>query len=209
MRKIVVVLGAFASMVTASAAFAQDKPVASKSDVKAAQNMQRVAHCVAEGRTAWSHEYVTIDYRTDRYRSIGEKLGNYSKTCDGFSRGLVSSGLVFAGAIAEGLLIDQGLLDNLAAATAYDPDMPPMQAFSGEDVFAYCVIRKDADGVANLLKTQIVSDDEMTALKALVPVLPTCVPEGKTPKFTREALRALFALAAYRLHAHNQEHAGG
>lgn len=208
MRKLVMALGAAASLFVGSAATAQDKPVASKSDVTAAQNMQRVAHCVAEGRSAWSHDYVTMDYRTKQYRALGEKLGNYGKTCPGFSRGLVSSGLVFAGAVAEGLLIDKGLVDDLAAATAYDPDMPPMQAYSGEDVFAYCVIRKDAAGVAALLKTQIVSDDEMTALKALVPVLPTCVPEGETPKFTREALRALFALAAYRLHAHNVAHAG-
>lgn len=191
------------SSALAAPAAAQDKPVAAKSTAEAAQSLQKVGHCIARGRPERAHEFVTMDYRSDAYRTIGRKLGRYSRSCAGFSHGLSSSSLIFAGAIAEGLLIDQGLVDRLADATAHDPARQPIEAGSGEDVFAYCVVRKDADAVAALLKTPYVSDEEMTALKALVPTLPQCVPEGQQPRFNREALRSLFALAAYRLYAHN------
>ncbi|MBW0144919.1 hypothetical protein [Sphingomicrobium clamense] len=196
-----------ASLAAAPMAFAQgQEAVASKSSVRGVQALQQVGHCLANDREALGHELVTIDYRSDRYKVVAERLGEYAPHCNEFRRGLRTSGLIFAGTIVEGLLLKHALLDDLAAHTAYDPDMPPVEARSGEDVMAYCVVRKAPVEVSDLLRTTMTSDEEMTALKALAGVLPTCVPEGQQPKFTREALRAIIALSAYRLYAHNLDH---
>lgn len=209
MRKFMMVMGAAASMVTAPVAMAQDKAVASKSDVRGVQALQSVGHCLADERMGWSQEFVTLNYRSDRYRTLGKRLMEYAPNCNEFRRGLRMSGLVFAGAIAEGLLIKEEVLADLGTHTAFDPEMPPVEALTAEDVFAYCVVRKAPDQVSTLLQTQMTSDEELEVLKAMVGVLPTCVPEGQKPEFTREALRSLFALAAYRLYAHNLEHRSG
>lgn len=209
MRKFMMVVGAVASMATASVAIAQDKAVASKSDVRGVQALQSVGHCLADERMGWSQEFVTLNYRSDRYRTLGKRLIEYAPNCNEFSRGLRMSGLIFAGAIAEGLLIKEDVLSDLGAHIAFDPELPPVEAITAEDVFAYCVVRKAPGEVSALLQTKMTSDEELEALKAMVGVLPTCVPEGQKPEFTREALRSLFALAAYRLHAHNLAHHSG
>lgn len=204
--RIVTIFMAVLCLVAATAPANAQDVVGSKSDVRGAQALQSVGHCLASERMAWSEEMVVLDYRSDRYRTLAKRLREYAPACNEFRRGLRTSGLIFAGAIAEGVLIEKGLLAELGDHVAYDPAMPAIEAMSAEDVFAYCVVRKAPEAVAALLETTITSDEELAQLKAMAPVLPTCVPEGQKPAFTREALRSLFALAAYRLYAHRQRH---
>lgn len=206
MSRSLLILSALA-LVAAPAAHAEPA-VASKSDARGIQALQNVGHCVAHERGAMSAEFVTIDYRSDRYRALSKKLGEVAAHCNDFRRGLRASGLIFAGAIAEGLLIEQGLLEDLATHTRYDPEAAPLEANSAEEVMAYCVVRKAPAEVSALLNTEMTSDEELAQLKAMAGVLPTCVPQGQSPQFTREALRALIALSAYRLHAHAQGEGG-
>lgn len=205
MRKMMMsVMALFAFGAAADAAQAQEAS-GTKWELRAARDLQLIGQCLAADRPEWAQEYVVIDYRSDRYHSLGKKLRERAERCDNFRRGIRPSGLIFAGALAEGLLREEGLLEALPAHVAYRADLPSVEARSGEDVFGYCVVRKQPDLVAELLGTETMSDEEMTSLKALAPILPTCVPQGQETKFTRESLRALFALSAYRLHAHNHQ----
>ncbi|WP_265570534.1 hypothetical protein [Sphingomicrobium nitratireducens] len=193
-----------AGLVLSSAAGAADKPVAAKSDAEVAQALQDVGHCVAASRPDLSAQYVTMDYKSDEYRKLGDKLGKAAARCKTYSHGLRSSGVVFAASIAEGLLIKDALLGDLAAHTAYREDLPSIEVQSPADLMAYCIVRKAPGETAALLATDLVSDEELAAFKTLAPVLPTCVPADAKAEFTREGLRSLIALAAYRLYAHNQ-----
>jgi hypothetical protein len=53
------------------------------------------------------------------------------------------------------------------------------------------------------LRTDPASKEELVALKAIGPTLSACVPANSKSEFTRESLRALLALGAWRLASHN------
>lgn len=202
MRYLSILSAAACMIVGANSAMAQDAPVASKSTERGAQALQNVGHCMAEMRGDWAEEFVTIDPSSARHKTLSKRLMDWALNCNEFRRGLETSSLIFKGALAEGLLIRDDVMTDLATHTAYDPELPPLETTIPEDLFGFCVVRKAPDQVATLLQTPMTSDEELEALKALAPVMPTCVPVGQQPKFTREALRSVFAIAAYRLYAH-------
>jgi hypothetical protein len=62
-----------------------------------------------------------------------------------------------------------------------------------------CVARKKPDLSRTLLMTRQGSKDEDAALKAIVPSVPSCVPQGSTIRFSTPILRGLIAEALYKL----------
>ena len=56
-----------------------------------------------------------------------------------------------------------------------------------------------------MLQADPATDEELAAIKAMAPTLSGCVPANSKSEFTREALRALLALGAYRLAIHNKQ----
>jgi hypothetical protein len=57
----------------------------------------------------------------------------------------------------------------------------------------------EADRVAAVLATVPASAEEAKAIAAITPKLAACVRQGAAATLNRPALRALFALAAYRI----------
>ena len=176
----------------------------SKSDAEGVQRVQQVGRCVARSEPQMVHELILTDHRSREYKkrvsAISRKQSECIREAGGNWR---SSGLLYVGALAEGALHERRVLDDLAAKTAYDASRPPIETESPGDLMGYCIVRKDPAQVVALLKTDAASDAELAALKAMAPSLSGCVPANSKSDFTREALRALIALNAYRLYAHN------
>ncbi|MDQ3077436.1 MAG: DNA replication terminus site-binding protein [Pseudomonadota bacterium] len=180
-------------------------PAGSKSDADAVERVQILGRCMARSHGGDIHKLILTDHRSADYRRRIEALQNKHVRCVLSSGGgnWRSPGLLYVGALAEGMLHERRLLANLASLTAYDPNRPAIQANSAGDVMAYCMVRRQPAQVGALLGTRAATDAELAALKELGPVLSGCVPANSKSEFTREALRALIALNAYRLYAHN------
>jgi len=72
-----------------------------------------------------------------------------------------------------------------------------------------CVARAKPADVFALFATTPASDAELAALKPTGDILPGCIPAGQTIKLNRPAVRAIYALGAYRLLAGNPAHPEG
>lgn len=203
MKRALILLGALLSAPVVAA------PVASKSDAEAVRRLQSTGSCVAQARPQLAHDLVLADHRSKDYRRLIRQVQDAHGDCPGEGLGFAAGGLLYAGAIAEALLRERGLVERLPEATAHDPSRPNIEARSVADFFAFCVVRQDAPRVAALFGAQVTSAAELDAILALQPAMGRCAPKDSKSEFTREALRALFALNAYRLYAHNAGTAEG
>ena len=114
---------------------------------------------------------------------------------------LSANSLLFAGAIAEAYLPEGR---DLVAAVAYDPTRPPVQARSEIEVMSLCTVRAVPAAVADLFATRPATPEEAAALRALAPQLGQCLRAGGQARVNGLEVRALLALAAWRLIAANQ-----
>ena len=65
--------------------------------------------------------------------------------------------------------------------------------------FGECIVRREPVLSRAVIDTAIETDAELTAIKALAPVMSKCLAPGDTAGFDRETLRGAFAVALYRL----------
>lgn len=201
---------AFALLTLFAAAPALAVPLeASKSEPEAVRRLQSAGLCVAQARPQLAHDLVVADHRSKEYRRMIKQIQAAHRECPGEATGFAAGGLLYSGAIAEGLLRSRNLVGRLAEATAHDPSRPNIEARSAGDFFAFCVVRQDAPGVAALFAADVTSKTELDAIGALQPAMGRCAPKDSKAEFTREALRSLLALNAYRLYAHNVAPAEG
>jgi len=181
----------------------------SKSDPAHVQELHRAGACLANQRTIEVRALLKMDFWTDEYGRVMRKLGRSAGNCQGWqeldARGYQVSGLLLAGAMAEGLLRRDDLLSRLGDATAHNPGLPAIEARSDTELMAFCVVRTNPVEVAALLATEPATKEEFLTLKAMGATLSGCVTANSKSQFTREGLRALIALGAYRLAVHNQQ----
>lgn len=232
MKTLLLTLGAAASMI-ASPAFAQrevnasnanpfdkmtaasatstpdrDDDAAPKIEPLAAQAMYNFAGCVVELSRPGAVKLLAKDYRTKEYQ---EDIRKYSK---GHSRCIPSgrlgmSGLVFAGNLAEHLLSKDFSDAALSADLARDRSATPIEARSTQEAISLCVVMHAPRESAALFRTEVMSDKEKEAMQALAPHLSTCIQQGTQFRTNRIGLRALLALAAYRVAVSSKEGAAG
>ena len=178
-----------------------------KSDVRAVRAMHTVGKCIGQRHGETARQVINLDFRTEQYAGALRELARLGAICaeggelDRIS--LRSGGLLFAGSIAEGLMARDGVTANLAARTAYRPELPSIEARNAGELMAFCAIRRSPGDVQRLLSTEPATVVEYDALRALGPTLSACVPANSKSEFTREALRALLALGTHRLATHN------
>ena len=194
--------------VIAAAALAAQSPatLGSPSEPRLVQSLHRYATCVAQIRERAARTLLAMDYRTDEYDRAMRRLNRDDEDCESSSeteRAFRSSGLLFAGALAEALLRKDLAGRELAPLVAYEASRPVIEARNGGEVMAICVVRGDPAATSRLLATRPATAEEHEALRALSPSLSGCVPARTEARFTREALRAVIALAALRLVRHN------
>lgn len=157
------------------------------------------SRCVVEANPSQAARILRLDYRTDSYRrSLGNLVGS-PRRCAPFGGRLRMAGVLLAGSFAEALLPRALAGRPLAAGVAQDPARAPIVARDDGEYLGLCAVRSMPDQVAALLATAPASDDEKRAAAAVTPGLAPCVREGAAATLNRPALRALVALAAYRI----------
>ena len=197
----------FTAFAAAALAAQPAETTGSLSEPRLVRSLHRYANCVAQDRSQAARALLAMDFRTREYSRAMVQLARNDGFCEGAAeaeRSFGSSGLLFAGALAEALLRRDLAGQELAPRVAYDPARPAIEARNAGEVMAICVVREDTGATSRLLATGPATAEEVEALRAMSAVLSGCVPARSEARFTREALRAVIALAAYRLVQHNR-----
>jgi hypothetical protein len=170
---------------------------APQSSPGARASIDRFGRCAAQRSPAYAAETLARDFTTHTYRSALRNLARANEGCFGQRRGRMrSADLLFAGALAEGLLAaDPTPLNARLARAATRPAIP---ALSGSDLIAICVVRSVPDDVARLFATPVASEGETAALASLEPALAACNGTGQAFDVSGPGRRAILATAAFR-----------
>ena len=174
--------------------FYDDVPV---STAEARVAMQRFGACVAQRSERLAADTLGSDFTTQTYRSRLQRLVRSNEDCfrEG-GRRMLSSNLLFAGAIAEALVERDSQPLNVRLARA--AMQPAPRAYSPGDQIAICVVRSLPDEVGRLMATGVGEPEEAAAVAALAPALAACAPPNRRVESNDAGLRAILAIAAYR-----------
>lgn len=191
------IMCALVLLAAATAASAQDGQSSSPEARRAIQNFGR---CAAERLPREAQRVLRMDFTKSSYR-IGLRLlaDETERPCAYKSFGvgkMKSSGLLFAGALAEALIArDPAPLNaRLVKASAAAP--PPTH--SPSDTIAMCVVRSAPDETARLFANEVASDAEARAVEALDLAVKLCSRGAPALQVNTEGLRAMLATAAFR-----------
>ena len=176
------------------------------------QVLHATGQCIVSERAREARAVLAMDFRDEKYGRALHNLVNRRSSCRGVSvpaGAYRAGGLYWAGAIADWLLRRDRIVDELAARTAFRPELPAIEARNAGEYMAFCVVRTNPQATATLLRTEPATREELDALKTVGPTLSACVPANSRSEFTRESLRALLALGAWRLARHNAQRPAG
>jgi hypothetical protein len=162
------------------------------------------SRCVASRQRSQAGALILSDFTTSAYRDSLRRLTSPQHGCLPNGRGrLRFGGVLFAGDLAETLLPDVSPRGSLAAHVALNPGAAPLQAHSQGEVMSVCVVRAAPADTEALLATEQGSPQELAALQAIAPRIGPCLASGAAMRLNRPGVRAMLALAAYRLVRHN------
>jgi hypothetical protein len=168
------------------------------------QVLLRFSRCVVGWQRAQASALVLADYRADAYQDSLHRLTAGHESCVPGNRGrLRFGGILFAGDLAEILLADAAPRGSLAGRVALNPAAPLFAARDQSEVMSVCVVRAAPAETETLLATAQGSPEEAAALNAVAPHIGPCLAAGAAMRLNRPGLRAMLALAAYRLVQHN------
>lgn len=173
------------------------KPAASAVDIR---TLHAFAGCMVDRYPTGVRRLLALDYRSRAYDHTLSTLADEGSRCLPFAFGkLQSASVLMAGAFAERLLPAALGGARLAERVAHDPARPPVTARDEGEYLALCTVRTMPDEVAALIATKPASEDERLAVAAIRPRLGTCLRAGAAARLNAAGLRAVLALAAYRL----------
>lgn len=173
------------------------KPAAATVDIR---TVHVFADCMADRYRPGVRRLLALDYRSRAYEHLLDTLTDEGRRCLPFAAGkLESASVLLAGAFAESLLADALAGAPLAQRVAHDPSRPAIAARDDGEYLALCVVRTRPDEVAALLATKPASEAERLAIASIRPQLATCLRAGAAARLNAAGLRAVLALAAYRL----------
>ena len=184
---------ALAAMAFAQGPSAEVLPPSPPEARRAAQDFGR---CIADRSPELAAEMLTIDFTTRAYRSRLDRLLRSNATCLRPRGRMRTSRLLVAGAIAETLVERDGDPVNVRLARAATRAAIP--ARSPSDRVAICTVRSAPDEVGALFATEVASEAETAAARALEPVATLCSASGPVLETTPAGLRAMLATAAFR-----------
>ena len=167
-------------------------------DPLAVEAMLNYGSCVAGYTPAGARKVLAMDFRTTEYAEAMQRLARGHGRCAPRSR-IKFNGLLFAGAMAEALLENEGTPAQLAVRLARNPARAPIPARSPVETMALCTVFAAPRETAGLLATAPASRDEARAAQALAPTLDACLASGRKVALNRPGLRSVLALAAWRI----------
>ena len=168
-------------------------------DPASIQSMYAVGQCIATRSPQTAREVLAMDFRSSEYQRMLKAMGSGSTPCLARGTDFRSSGLLFAGSIAEGLLKTEFKPTDLPADFAFDPARAPIEARNASEEMALCMVMRAPAQTAHLLQTAPASREEADAENQLAPLLSDCLRKGAKLELNRPAMRSLLALAAYRI----------
>ena len=173
------------------------KPAAS--DPRDIKMMHDLARCVADRKTGEVRRLLALDYRTEEYDRSMRRLARDASSCSRFLGSLKMARVLMAGSLAEAMLAKSGSAAPLSRRLVHDPSKPAIPARDEGEYLGLCAARTMPEAVEALLATSPESDAEKSSIAKIAPNLSQCVQAGASARVNRHGLRALLALAAYRL----------
>ncbi|MDE8654166.1 hypothetical protein [Novosphingobium album (ex Liu et al. 2023)] len=172
------------------------KPSPEKWELEA---MYNYARCVVSLSPAGAEKALALETQSPEYRDALMRLGKGHGQC--LAGSSVShfemGGVLFAGTLAEVLL--QRKWNEQTLATTLHPPEPAVEARSEIEYTGMCLALGNPQGTSALVFSDPGSAAADEKLKSLAQQLATCVHQGKTLRINKAGLRAIIALAAYRL----------
>lgn len=168
------------------------------------QDIRALAHfsrCVADRQRDRTRAILAMDDRSTAYLSELYRLAQSNRGCGpmGFMRFGVQ---LYVGGLAEALLHHYVAMGDFPRLVAAEAARPRLEASNPNDAAALCSVRGAPDAAAAMLATEPATPEESVALGTLVPRLAACLGAGHAISINRESMRALIALAAYRIGEH-------
>lgn len=169
-----------------------------RNTLEAVRALHDFAQCAV--RDHWAHvelpRILAMDYRSDAAREALRGFVRERSQCVAPEHALSSNLLLFSGALAEAMLPRDRAVAQLVA---YDPARPAFQARDEVEVMSLCAVRAAPAEAAALFATVPGSNGERAALQAIAPRLGECLRSGRDARVNGLEVRALLALAAWRL----------
>lgn len=224
-------VAAFAFALVSSSSAMADPGAANTLALEALHNY---AAC-AVGRTPeGAAQLLALDPASQDYRDALKRFAKGHAMCTRTGTQLSFAGLPFAGDLAEALIATRYDATALRSAASdfdakrqaakvsvsksdgsTDQVTPDVRTFAASETktmpegIGMCVVTQKPDAVLALFQTSPNSKEELAALQPTGQTLAGCVPAGQTLKLNRPAVRAMYALGAYRLLAGSKVHPEG
>ena len=192
------VLISMALALACTTAGASAAPLRGNNDAYSRQAATNFARCVANISPAASRRLLAMDFRSAEYGQALRKLMRGHSRCIPRHGELRGAGVLLSGALAETFLA-QDVEGSLPAALRFDPARPAIVSRSESETAALCIVRTAPAGVARLVGSPIGSEAEKKAAAPVAKLLPSCLASNVSMTLNVPALRALVALAAYRV----------
>ena len=186
-------------MIVAYLILAASAASSSNPDDLSVQALHNFGTCVVQRAPRGARAALDLDYRSNEYDQQMHavlKGTDYCLTPGGQMR---ASPVLYAGAMAEALLKDEIKPADLPQRLAYDPAWAVIKARSPVEAMALCTALQAPQATARLLETEPTSREESAAVGSIAPVLTECLKKGTQLNVNKPALRALLALAAWRI----------
>ncbi len=165
-------------------------------NAEARGKMLEFGRCAAQRSPEMAARTLSMNFATTAYRNGISQLSRNNEGCLQGARRMRGASLLFAGAMAEGLLDRSEAPLNVRLARAATAAATP--AYSPSDRVAICVVRSVPDQVATLFGTTPASDGEEAAIQQLLPAFQRCAQNGPRISSNEAGLRAMLATAAFR-----------
>ena len=140
-------------------------------------------------------------YRQPSFDAAAQRMANRTLPCTPDLRLRLFREL-FAGGIAEELLV--GMLGGASLPSRMGGAVARIEPRDPTEAIGLCLVRNQPQAAASLLATAPASPEEQRLAVEMTPQVADCVPSGQIARITQPSLRAIVALAAYRLIKQNE-----
>jgi hypothetical protein len=166
-----------------------------RADLRALHTFSR---CVAGKRPAEARAILATGYDGGTSRDPLRLIASRELGCAPVGR-LSASAMLFAGAIAEALLLPLTRRGGLETRMGASAEGPPIAARGEAEAMSLCAARTAPAGLGILFESEAGSARENDAIRALMPQLSSCLAANVRLVTNPSGLRASLALAAWRL----------
>ena len=170
-----------------------------KSEDYALKAIHNFGACVVEKTPKGAEEVLAMDFNSKDYAVRLRELGKGHGRCVMPAWRLQTSNVLFAGALAEGLLHSEVKPAALAQALSFDPSRAAIEARSETETMALCTVMESPQATSDLLQTEPATREEHDAMTHIVAVLPNCLKKDANLTLNPAGLRSILALAAWRI----------